>query len=203
MKVPFILLIFFQIYSVKSYYHEYTYLYEIKEIDIMKKGEEYSFEVSGLRYSTNLVMRIYLNEQDSSVSNPFSFSYELRSYYDGETKTGQLEAETTTEKDHYIIYTTYSYKYDEKFSYLTFKVTPNMDIGKVAVIFLDNSLLGINTANIVFFVFAGLCVLLCVISLILTKACGSKNASDSQMPNSPIQPEIQIAQNSEQSQPLI
>ena len=147
-------------------------------------------------------------ESDSSVSNPFSFSYELSydDYDDYKKKEGPLEAETTTENGHYIIYTTYNYEsLNNKYETLSIKVQPNMDIEKVLVVFLDNSLLVFNIENLIFFIFAGICVLICVITLIKTNACGSKNKSisNNQIPNSPIQPLTQISQASEQNQPLL
>ena len=206
MKVYFILLFFFQIYSVKSE-DNYMYLYSVKDIDVMKKGTEYSFRLDSYKkiYNNNLALLIYL--KDSSVSNPFSFSYELGyDYYDdGDSKKGQLEAKTTTDKGRYVSYTTFSYDEDRYIYYLRIKVQPNSDFENVSVVFIDNPPFEITAGNLILFIFAGICVLICVITLVKTKACGNKNESisNNQLPNSPIQPEIQIAQASEQNQPLL
>ena len=203
MKVSFILLIFFQIYLVKS--EDYNmHLYSIKEIDIMKKGKEYSFQLKYLRENQDLSLLIYL--KDSSISNPFSFSYEFIDDYESNKKEDQLEAKTTTDKDHYIVYTSYTCeKKSHSYYSFTIKVQPNVDIENVLVVYINNSPFEFYTSNIIFFIFAGICALLCVITLIKTKACGNKNKSisNSQLPNSPIQPQIQISQTSQQDQPLL
>ena len=156
-------------------------------------------------------IHLYLKLSDySSFSNLFTIEYALNDYYiyyhDNDPENYiHTEVQTTNSDDYLILYAKCSY-YDETEKYLVFKVIPNMRIYDVNVIIEEQNKFEISLGNIIYFVIFGLCLTLCIITLIKTNSCpigDSKSTSNPQIPNEPIQPQIQNNQELGQNQSLL
>ena len=204
-----ILFLFFHIYLASNYDY-YMGLYNKQYFYFMEKGDIYYFTISG-ETKRDVEIRIYLKLSDySSFSNLFTIEYALNDYYitDHEYEHEDYvntEIQTTNSDDYLIIYAKCSY-YSETEKYLVFKVIPNQKISDVNVIIVESNLSDISLGNIIYFLIFGLCLTLCIITLIKTNSCpigDSKFTSNPQIPNEPIQPQIQNNQEIGQNQSLL
>ena len=159
-------------------------------------GVDYYFTLES-SFSDNLQFLIYINKSDYS-SNPNSFSIEYftkndtyNNIYINYLEHGILKTKKLSTKNHHIVYADYSIK---GIKYVGFKLISSKTINSPVIEVVESDVSIISIANIVFFVLIAICLLLCIITLVKTKACGSsdeKNAIPVQY--APIQSEIQIA----------
>ena len=62
--------------------------------------------------------------------------------------------------------------------YLGIIISPNESIDRIGIKMLSNCLTNDYITILVFAIFFGICIFLCVLTLIMTKACGSKDSND-------------------------
>jgi hypothetical protein len=63
-------------------------------------------------------------------------------------------------------------------NYLGLYISPNKQIGNIAIRLFSDCRANDLITIIVFAFFFGVCILLCVLTLVMTKACGSKDSND-------------------------
>ena len=174
----------------------FIYLGSEEHLNNITTGVDYYFTLDS-SFSNNLEFLIYINKSDYS-SNPNSFSIEYftkndtyKDIYVNYLEHGKLKTKKHSTKNHHIVYADYSIKGTK---YVGFKLISSKTINSPVIEVVESSGSIISIANIVFFILIAICLFLCIITLVKTKACGSsdeKNAIPVQY--APIQSEIQIA----------
>ena len=152
----------------------------------------------------NIEIRFFFPKKDfSSNPNPFTIVYDEDNSYMGILKTYQ-----DSTKDYYIVYGTYScqsYSYKENDCDVDFKVIPNKNITSCIVTLSsvnDTSLEG----KLLFFGLIVFCILISIITILKTKACGDcgvKSENPFKIQNVPIQPQTQPQSNIQNEELLI
>ena len=155
----------------------------------------------------NIELRFFFSKKNyTSNPNPFTIVYE--EYNSDYIDKGIVDTYKDSTKDYYVVYARHychSYKYKKDRSDVTFEVIPTKNISSCIVTVSavnDTSLAG----KILFFGLFVFCILISIITILKTKACGDcekKSENVGPLQNDPFQFEPQPQTNERDEQPLI
>ena len=184
-------------------------------ISLNRYEEKYIYNITtGIHYlirssleNRNIEIRFFFPKKIFH-SNPNPFTIVYREYISGDTDQGIVETHKDSIKDYYVVYARHycnSYSYKEDDSDVRFEVIPTKNISSCIVTINavnDTSLDG----KILFFGLFAFCILLSIITILKTKACGDcakKSENPGPVQNDSFQFEPQPQTNDRDEQPLI
>ena len=171
--------IFFIITQVSMNYDIYQMDYNIMEYkNNLQANSQYIFY---LKYSSNnnyFEFELELNKKNAkSFSLGFVKDSYISSYSVPKSQTinySELNIQENGEK----IIMKWSKTFPFTSYYLGIIISPNESIDRIGIKMLSNCLTNDYITILVFAIFFGICIFLCVLTLIMTKACGSKDSND-------------------------
>ena len=203
MVMIFILFSFCTTYSDNIFYISE---HNEKEITNISSGNHYIIDPSFYDHKKTEIRIFFPKKNFTSNPNPVTIVYEENS--SGYIDKGIITTHHDSTKEYFIVYGSHScnhYSYDWGCHDLKFEIIANKDI-PICIVTLSSIDNTSDSGKILYFGLIISCILLSIITILKTKACGDcvkKSENIGQLQNDPIQSQPQPQINKQDDQPLI